>query len=428
MTTDINTPFEDSYYEASVVRPLRTAALTTGITADICVIGGGFTGISAALELAKRGRQVVLLEANAVGWGASGRNGGQLLPDFPCSDLGKIADAAGLSEKALFDLSLQAVQLAKDRIAEYQIDCDFSAGTADAAVKPLHLDEMKKWAETVATKYGHPPPTVLDAVGFREIVASRRYCGGSLDNTGGHLHPLKYTLGLAAAAAAAGVRLYEGSTVIGLSENKDWTIRTTTGTVRCQHVVYAGNAYGGRLLPKVGACVMPVGTYIGATKPLGDAASRLIADNRCVCDSKFVLDYYRCSADKRLLFGGRASYSARRPANLEHSLHRRMVAVFPQLADAEFDYVWGGFVAITQSRFPHIGRVGRSLYFAHGFSGHGVAMSGFAGRIIADAVCAETEKFDIFSRVKHRPFPGGALFRTPLLVLGMLYYRLRDML
>lgn len=420
---------EASYYEASVSRPPIAPALQGELEVDTCIIGGGFTGLSSALELAQRGRQVAILEAKAIGWGASGRSGGQIIHGFAAHHLDVIAKAAGVSEKQLFDLSLAAVELVHQRAATHQIDCDIRRGYADAAVKPRHLRDLHDWAEKAEKDYNYPHNTVLDAVRFREVVTSRAYCGGLINDISGHLHPLKYVLGLAEAARQAGAAIYENSAAAEIKEDGSAVIVTTAaGRVRCRQVLVACNAYLDGLLPPIAARVMPVGTYIGATEVLGEAADKLIADQRSVCNTNFVLDYYRVSADQRLLFGGRVSYSTRPPRDLPASLRRRMLSVFPQLAAVKFEYVWGGYVAITRSRFPDIGRAGKAIYYAQGFSGHGVAMTGYAGKIIADAICGDEEKFDVFARVRHRSFPGGTGLRTPLLVLAMLYYRLRDLL
>ena len=421
--------FERSYYEASVNRPSLTPPLAGETSADVCVVGGGFTGFSCALELAQRGYRVVLLEAQAIGWGASGRSGGQMIHGYSTSDLKAPAKMADVSEKMLFDFSLQAMDLVRERVREHNIQCDLRQGFADAAVKESHLLELRQWAEKAEKEYDYPHLKVLDAPRFREIVTSRVYCGGMLDDNSGHLHPLKYLLGLAQAAIAAGVDVHETSAVMAIDKNATGVaVRTAAGVVRCGRVVVACNAYNTGLLPQSLARIMPVGTYIGATPPLGDVADNLIIGNRAVCNSNFVLDYYRCSADKRLLFGGRVSYSTRPPVDIGKSIHRRMTHVFPQLSGVSFDYVWGGYVAITINRFPDIGREDDTVYYAQGFSGHGVALSGFAGKIIADAVAGDAEKLDVFNRIRHRPFPGGTLLRMPLLVLAMLYYRLRDLL
>lgn len=424
----------NSYYEASVTRPPPSPPLAGEATCDTCVIGGGWTGASAALELARRGRRVRWLESRVIGWGASGRSGGQIIHDYATHDLDPIAKAGGTTPKALFHLSLAAIDLIHSRAAAHGIACDLRRGYAEAAVKPSHLTAMRHWAEKAARAYAYPHVAVHTASDFREIVSSRAYHGGLTNDIGGHLHPLKYALGLATAATTAGAILHENSPATAVTEHSKngtagVTVRTATGAIRCANAIIACNAHLDDLFSPIAPRVMPVGTYIAATEPLGaQAADNLIAARRAVCDSRFVLDYYRASADHRLLFGGRVSYSTHPPRDLRRSLAARMRHVFPQLHDVKFDYVWGGNVGITLNRFPDIGRHGNAIYYAQGFSGHGVALTGLAGKLIADAICGDGEQFDIFHRIRHRPFPGGKTLRMPLLVLAMLYYRLRDLL
>lgn len=418
----------DSYYEASVKRPPVTAALSHDTTVDVCVIGGGYTGLSCSLELARAGQSVAILEAARVGWGASGRNGGQIIHGYSTGDLAAPATQAGVSEKYLFDLSVEAMQLLRQRVREFNINCDLHDGYMEVALHARHCRELEQSADILINRYGYPV-RLLDLTETRENIASRCYCGALVDDNSGHLHPLKYLLGLARAANEAGVRLYEGTRATAVSEsNAGVRVSTAQGTVRCRQVVLAGNAYLD-IVPKLRTRIMPVSTYIGATRPLGhEVAGNLIAAGRGVCDSNVVLDYFRCSADSRLLFGGRASYSNQMPKNLAVFIQRRMEKVFPQLTDVPLEYVWGGSVAITLNRFPDIGRQGRALYYAHGFSGHGVALSGFAGKVLAEALLGDSGRLDMFGRVKHANFIGGRMLRMPLLVLAMLYYQLRDLL
>lgn len=422
--------FEQSYYENSTQRPPLRAALTSSIKADICIIGGGYTGLSCALELANKNYNVVVLEANGIGWGASGRNGGQCLFGYSTSHFKNIAKQGQVSEKWLFDTSLQAVQFVRDNIEKYDIDCDWQSGYAEAAAKPKHLEALKQYADSLQNDYDYSDIKILDAPQFRQIIASRRYYGALLNDFSGHLHPLKYLLGMANAATKANVQIFEQTTATSI-KNKQTNYEVYThqgGSVNCRHVLVACNAYHNNLLPAVHSRIMPVGTYIGATTVLNDTCDTLISDKRSICDTNFVLDYFRCSKDKRLLFGGRCSYSTVPPADLTQSMYQRMIRVFPQLQGVQFEYTWGGFVAITINRFPDIGRTQEGVYYAQGFSGHGVALSNFTGNIVAQAIAGEAEIFDVFNRIKHQKFIGGKYFRTPLLVLAMMYYRLRDIL
>ena len=411
----------DSYYEASVVRPPPSPPLAGSVTADVCVVGGGFTGLSAALNLAERGYRVAVLEANRVGWGASGRNGGQMTIGFS-GDI-NAAFPREQEARAAFDLSREGLAIIRERAQQHAIECDLRDGVILAAVRRRHLRDLNRHADRL--RRWDWPVEVADAAGTRGLIASERYCGAMADGGSGHLHPLKYLLGLRRAAAAAGVQIYEDSRVVSL-DGKAPAAKTARGEVRARHAVLACNAYLGELRPALRRRIMPVGTYICATAPLGEARARaLISGAAAVCDMNFVLDYYRLSADWRLLFGGRVSYTTMTPSDLKSGMRRRMLRVFPQLADAAIDYVWGGFVAITRSRLPDFGRCGE-VFYAQGFSGQGVALSGLGGKLIAEAVDGAAARFDIIARIRHRDFPGGRIARTPLLALAMLYYRARD--
>ena len=416
-----------SYYEAGILRPPAAAPLRGDARADVCVIGGGFTGISCALELARAGRKVILLEGRQIGWGASGRNGGQIIFGYSRDDLSAPARQAGVSEKALFDLSLEALALLKNRVREFGIQCDLTPGHMLAA-EPKHARELREHVRKLREDYQYPVRH-LDLMETREIIASRRFSSALLDENSAHFHPLKYALGLAEAAQRNGVVIHEDSMAEKFEERESGaTVFTAEGKVGCDQVVLACNAYLGDLAPAARARIMPVGTFIGATVSLGAEAEKLIANNACVCDMNFVLDYFRLSADGRLLYGGRVSYSNREPRDLRAAIRRRMAATFPQIADVELEFAWGGSVAITRSRFPNLSREGRRVYCAQGFSGHGAALSGFAGKVIADAIMGDANKFDMFAKTRHSRFPGGGMLRAPLLVLGMLYYRMRDLL
>jgi gamma-glutamylputrescine oxidase len=403
-----------SYYAATAADSAVCPALAGDLDCDICVIGGGYTGLSAALELARRGYDVVLLEANRVGWGASGRNGGQIVTGYS-------GDHVRLFRR-------QAKALTGERVARHRIACDLKWGYIFAADKPRQLRELTQAAEHWSRDYDYAGLEPLDRPAIAARVGSRRYCGGLYDPGGGHLHPLNYALGLATAASAAGVRLFEGSAVTRIDTGPRPAAHTAAGRVEARHLVLAGNAYLDRPRTPIRRYIMPVGSYIAATEPLGEArAGALIPGDEAVADCNFIINYYRLSADRRLLFGGRASYSTLEPRDLARFMRRKMLSVYPQLADARIDYTWGGLIGITSNRLPHFGRLGGEAYFAHGFSGHGVALSNLAGKLIAEAVAGTAERFDLFARIPHLPFPGGPL-RTPLLVLAMLYYRLRDLL
>jgi gamma-glutamylputrescine oxidase len=418
-----------SYY-AATANPAPDRPVLCGQTeADVCVLGGGFAGLSAALELAGRGYSVALLEAARIGWGASGRNGGQICTGY-APGMSAVARMVGVEDaKRLWAMGQEAIAMIAARVAQHRIRCDLAWGYLLAAVKARHLDEMRRELDLWVDRHGYDKAHIAGRDEVRAMVETEAYCGGLVDRGGGHLHSLNYCLGLADAAEAAGVRIFEGSKAVRLEPGPRPLARTAKGAVQARHIVLCGNAYMGNLVPEIRRKIMPVGTYVAATRPLGaERARRLIPSNFAVADANFVLNYFRLSADHRLLFGGRVSYTTAPPPNLRGAMRRSMLAVFPQLADAAFEYVWGGNVDITVERTPHLGRLPGNVWFAHGFSGLGVALTNIAGRVIAEAIAGTVERFDVFARLPHTTFVGGRVFRTPALALAMLWYRLRDLL
>ena len=422
-----------SYYEATVTRPAASPSLAGSVAADVCVVGGGYAGLSAALELAQRGYSVALLEAQQVGWGASGRNGGQALVGFGFTGQEAIeAQLPAADARRAWDITVEAMRLLHERIARHAIDCDYVPGQLTLAVNARKARVLDAWVNRVAAAYGYP----LQAIGAADLgnwIASERFHSGAFDPQSGHLHPLKYCLGLAAAARAAGVRLFENSAAIRIERGDKPAVRTARGEVACRFVVLAGNVYisgyGKGVAPELAPRIMPVGTYIVATEPMArERADALIRQRAAAFDTNLVLDYFRVTADNRMLFGGGESYGTATPLNLAGRMRRRMLAAFPQLADLAVPYVWGGFVDVTMNQAPDFGRLGSNIYYLQGFSGHGLALAGMAGRLAAEAIDGQAGRFDLLSRIRHRPFPGGEFLRTPALVLAMLYYRLRDLL
>ena len=423
-------PHVESYYAATASHETSYPELTGEVGADVCVIGAGYTGLSAALELAERGLDVVVLEANRVGWGASGRNGGQICTGYS-SGMERIEGALGRDDaRRLFGFAEEAKAILRERVARHDIDCDLTWGYVLGASKGRHLERLREDQEALARDYGYEATRLLETPeALREYVNTPAYIGGLHDAGAGHLHPLNYCLGLAKAAVAAGARIFEGAEATAIEEGSKVVVRTAGGAVRADFLILAGNAYLGDLVPRIRDKVMPVGTYIGATTPLGETrAQALIRDNVAVADCNFVLNYYRLSRDHRLLFGGRVSYSTLMPPNLPRAMRAKMLEVFPNLSDVTFAYTWGGYVAITMERTPHLGRLGGQIFFAQGFSGQGVALTGVAGKILAEAVAGQAERLDLMARLPHTSFPGGRLFRTPTLALAMLWYRMRDLL
>jgi gamma-glutamylputrescine oxidase len=416
-----------SYYALDDACATR-APLRGELACDVAVLGGGIAGCSAALHLAKRGYKVALLEARRVGYGASGRSGGQTIFGLAASQQKLERQVGRQDAQRLFDLSIDALDLTQSLIKEYAIDCDYRPNHVHVAVRPRHVSELEQWAGELQS-YGYSPVRLLNRDELQGHVRSGRYLGGLLDPRSGHLQPLKYTQGLARAAETEGAVIYEDSAVLRYEDGPEVRVHTAQGSVRCAQLILCGNAYIGAVAPALSRRILGVGTYIIATESLGEARARsLLPSNAAVADINWILDYFRCSRDHRLLFGGRVSYSSMQPPRLAESMRRRMVRVFPSLGDVKVANAWGGYLDITLSRAPDFGRLAPNVYYLQGFSGHGVALAGLAGALASEAIAGTAERFDVFARIPHRDFPGGPLFRRPSLMLAMLYYRLRDIL
>ena len=420
----------DSWYAASTPPQPPRPALQGDVDTDICVIGGGIAGCSTALHLAERGYRVVLLEAHRVGWGASGRSGAQAIPGIACGQHKLQALVGDADARRIWDVSVEGLRLQRELIARHGIDCDLRTGQMHVAIKPRQERELREEVATLHGEYGYDSVRMVEREELRSILASDRYIAGTYDSAGGHLHPLKYTQGLAAATERAGVRIFEDSRALTYARVAGaLEVTTATGRVRCRSLALCGNAWLGPFAPALSRKIMGVGTYIVATQPLGaERAAALIRNDAAVTDINWVIDYFRRSADHRLLFGGRVSYSGLDPLGTRRATRARMLAVFPQLADADIEHAWGGYVDITMNRAPHFGRLEPDVYFLQGFSGHGIALTGVAGKLLAEAIGGTAERFDLFARIPHRDFPGGAALRRPALVLAMLWYRMRDLL
>ncbi len=416
----------NNYYQATRRVEFSAPVLDADIEADVAIVGGGISGVSAALHLAEQGYNPVLLEAQDIGWGASGRNGGQALAGFSAS-MHKLTKLVGPVEaKKLWDMSVEAVDLLHARIQRHAIPCDPHVGYLHAALKPRQVRELKQEQEELA-RLGAPVGRLLEGAELRARLASPRYIAALEDKLAGHIHPLNYTLGLAKAAQAAGARIFAQSPVARVEHGQRVTLHVGRHKIRAKFLIIAGGAYLNGLERQLNGYIMPVGTYIMATEPRGDVPG-LIPGNEAVADMNFVLDYFRRSADDRMLFGGRVSYSKLPPPNLGVAMLKRAVAVFPQLKDAKVAFAWGGFVDITRNRAPHFGKLAENILFLQGFSGHGLALTGLAGKLAAEVVAGQSARFDVFARIPHARFPGGALLRTPALLLATSWFRLRDML
>ena len=421
--------YPDSYYAATANAHPALPALAGDVSCDICVIGAGYTGLSSALHLAQRGYKVVVLEAHRVGWGASGRNGGQVCTGQRV-DQDRLERMVGKdSARTLWDISVDAIQLVKDLVARHEIACDLKPGTLEVDHKPAYVPHSRDYVNKLRDVYGYEHIRFVDREEVRSMVGSNAYHGGMLDTNAAHLHPLNFAQGLSDAARAAGATIYENSQVLSVSKGVKVKLTCTGGSVTADHVIMACNGYIEELVPKIAARVMPLNNYILATEPLDDALAReLIRDDVGVADSKFVINYYRLSADKRLLFGGGETYSFKFPQDIKSFVRKPMLEIYPQLKDVRIDYGWGGTLGITVNRMPYFSQIETNIINASGFSGHGLAIATMAGQIMADVIDNQASRFDAMAKVPTYLFPGGRHLRYPLLVLAMLYYSLRDRL
>ncbi|KAA0873617.1 NAD(P)/FAD-dependent oxidoreductase [Nitrincola tapanii] len=417
-----------SYYAASATPCPTRPSLEQDLEVDVCVIGAGYTGLSTALFLAEAGYRVAVLEAASVGWGASGRNGGQIVNSFS-RDLDSIAKQTSAPHLALLSrMAFEGAQIIRQRVAQYQIPCDLKEGGIFAAITRKHLHHLEA-QQALWRAHGYEQLELLDHDGIRRYVGSERYLGGALDHTGGHIHPLNLALGEAAAFESLGGQIFEHSAVTHLLPGTPNRVQTARGEVKAQYVVVAGNAYLGNLVPELSSKSMPCGTQVLATEPLSEAlAARLLPGDQCVEDCNYLLDYYRLSADKRLIYGGGVVYGARDPENIERLIRPKMLKTFPELAQIKIDYTWTGNFLLTLSRLPQVGRLSGTILYSQGCSGHGVTFTHVAGKALALAIQGQAERFDAFASLPHYPFPGGRLLQVPFSALGAWYYNLRDQL
>ncbi len=417
-----------SLYAATAHRAPPRPPLNGEVRADVCVVGAGFTGLSTALFLAEAGFRVTVLEAATVGWGASGRNGGQIVNSYS-RDLDVIERQTRPDSVALLaKMAFEGGRIIRQRVSDYHIDCDLKDGGIFAALTSSQLRHLEA-QQTLWRRFGHDSLELLDTAAIRTRVGSDRYPGGALDRTGGHIHPLNLALGEAAAFESRGGVIHESSPVIEIRPGEPATVLTASGQVSADFVVVAGNAYLGGLVPQLGAKSMPCGSQIIATEPLdADLAERLLPFDDCVEDCNYLLDYYRLSADKRLIYGGGVVYGARDPADIDRIIRPRMLRTFPELAGVSIDYRWTGNFLLTLSRLPQLGRLAPNILYSQGCSGHGVTFTHVAGRALALAIQGQSDRFDAFASLPHYPFPGGRLLRVPLTALGAWYYGLRDRL
>ena len=421
--------YPGSWYAATA--PLMGAfpGLSGEISTDVCVIGGGYTGLSSALHLRQKGYDVVLLEAERIAWGASGRNGGHV-------GTGQRADQTSIEKwvgkeaaKDLWQLGLDAVQKVCDLINEHNIDCELGSGNLHLAAKPSHAGELQDELAHLESQYGYQQLTYLTPEAVAERTSARGFHGGLLDDGCKHLHPLKYALGLARAASEAGVKIYEGTRGHPQADGQSGEVKTENGRVKARHIVIGCNAYLGSLVPRMAGNIMPINNFVIATERLpSHLLPRINRDNLSMSDTLFVINYWKLSQDGRLIFGGGENYSSRFPRDIKAFVRPHMLNIYPELQDIDIDYGWGGAVGITLNRMPDFGRIGKHLWYAQGFSGHGVPTATMAGSLLADAIDGDTAGFDLMASVPTQRFPGGTLLRWPGLVAGMLFYSLRDKL
>jgi glycine/D-amino acid oxidase-like deaminating enzyme len=417
-----------SYYAASALRRTDYPVLQGRQTADVCVVGAGFTGIATALTLAERGYRVAVVEANRVGWGASGRNGGQLI--------GGISGEARLARHhgpeiadLLWDLHWRGHDIVYDRVARYDIPCDLKSGYIDVAIKQRHMEALRAACATLKERQFPHEFRLVDQPEVEDLLATKAYIGGLLNMRNGHLHPLNLCIGEAQAAAALGVSIFEQSPVIDIVHQARPAVVTRTGEVEADAVVLAGNAYHALERRHLSGLTFPAGSFIIATEPLSRATREEINPrDLAVCDPNYVLDYFRLSADGRLLFGGRCNYSGREPRSIQRTMAPRMEKIYPQLKGVKIEYEWGGKIGIVINRVPLLGRIRPNVYYAQGYSGHGVNFTHTAGEIMADAIAGTLETLDVFEAIRHIRVPLGQWVGNQLVALGMIYYRLRDLL
>ncbi|UCG72724.1 MAG: FAD-binding oxidoreductase [Chromatiales bacterium] len=397
-------------------------------TADICVVGAGFTGVATALTLAERGHSVAVVEANRVGWGASGRNGGQVIGGI--SGESRLARRYGNDvAQALREMRWRGNDIISERVDKYVIACDLKPGYIDVAIKPRHMEALREQFDEYSACDFPCEFRLLSREETREVVGTDAYIGSMINMRNGHLHPLNLCIGEARAAAGLGVKIFEQSPVTGIVHGDKPRVVTAEGHVEASAVVLAGNAYHALERHHLSGLTFPAGSYIIATEPLPpDVVQSINPLDLAVCDLNNVLDYFRLSADRRLLFGGRCNYSGGEPRSIRATMLPRMLKIYPRLRDVRIDYEWGGKIGIVVNRIPVLGRIGGNVFYCQGYSGHGVSATHVAGEIMADAVTGTMERFDLFAKVKHWRIPLGQWFGNQVIALGMLYYRLKDIL
>lgn len=416
-----------SWYAATANDKTIRPALDGALEADVCIIGAGFTGVSAALELAEKGFSVAVLEGERIGFGASGRNGGQIVNGYS-RDFKTIEGRFGSEiARTLASMSREGGDIIRARAARHGIDCDLREGGFFAAFTAKQMREFETIQKSCES-YGIRGMEMVSKADVHRYVKSERYVGGMIDTRGGHIHPLNLVLGEARAAEGLGARIFENSRAVSVDiSGKRAVVTTAKGRIESRYLLVCGNAYLGNLLPRITERMMPVSSQVMVTEQLDPVLlARLLPADYCVEDANYVLDYYRRTSDNRLLYGGGIGYGGQDPANLTGIIRPNMTKTFPELAKTRIDYAWSGNFALTLTRIPHVGRLSDTVYFSHGDSGHGVTTTHLLGKILGEAVAGHAERFDVWASLPSMPFPGGRAFRVPLTALGAWWYGLRD--
>ena len=419
----------NSYYAASKNWQTDYPKLEGDHHCDVAIVGGGFTGVSAALRLIEHGYKVAVVEANRISWGASGRNGGQLIDGF-VMDLDKFEKKVGkIGAEIAYQMGIESRDVVLERIKKHSIDCDLKFGFLDVAMNQGDIDDFHEWLEEKQeNNYPHKMEFITQE-NLKQHVGSDKYIAGVVNYGNGHLNPMNLCIGEARAIVDQGGAIFEQSLVKKIKHGENPKLITENGVVHAKKVILAGNAYLRKTEPKLAGAVIPAGSYIIATEPLSESlANELLPSDMAVCDQRVGLDYYRLSADRRMLFGGLCNYSGRNPKSIKGVLQPKMLNVFPQLAGKRIDYEWGGYIGISINRIPQMGRIQNNTYYVQGYSGHGLCPTHIAGNVIADAIVGDTERFDVFEKVKHIRLPGGLWFANPALALGMMWFRLKELL
>ena len=423
-----STEHTSSYYAATANWKTDYPQLLGEHHCNVAIVGGGFTGVSAALQLLEHGYTVCIIEANRIGWGGSGRNGGQFIDGFAGEgDIEKHVGEHGA--KIAYQMGIESRDIVLQRIEKYSIDCDLQFGFLDVAMNQHDIEGFHEWIERKQKlNYPHKMEFIPNE-NLHEYINSDRYIAGLVHYGNGHLHPLNLCIGEARAAEEQGAKIFEQSLVKNIKHGEKPEVHTDKGVVFADKVVLAGNAYLGNVEPKIAGAIVPAGSYIISTEPLSqELASRLLPKNMAVCDQRVGLDYFRLTSDRRMLFGGLCNYSGRHPTNITAAIKPKMLRVFPELKGIKIKYEWGGYIAISFNRIPQMGRIKNNTYYVQGYSGHGLAPGHMAGNVLADAIAGDTERFDVFDQISHLSLPGGKWFANPALALGMMYFRLKELL